>query len=337
MSKNAITHNLNNHGVLCPAEYKKSNGLKYQNPHATQRPLWTAQTVSKILKNPTYVGDMVQGRQRIKSYKIHTLEQVPQNEWFVVKNTHEGIIARAAFDKVQELLKRDTRTGPEQKQLYLFSGFLRCSDCGKAMGRSKVKNYVYYICRTYKDQLKTACTKHSIRHDELEEAVLYAIQQYVYLAIYYSEVIGRINSKPLQKSQSVRLEALIAEKEKELSKIMRYKQSLYQDWKDGEISHKDYRHMSEDYERQAAALAAIMDSLKAERAELENGIDAENPCLTAFKKFASIDKLTREVLIELVDQIIVHENGTVSVRLKFADELRRIMEYIELNTQAEAV
>ena len=37
-------------------------------------------------------------------------------------------------------------------------------------------------------------------------------------------------------------------KEKELAKIMRYKQALYQDWKDGEITRNDYWHMSEDYE-----------------------------------------------------------------------------------------
>lgn len=42
---------------------------------------------------------------------------------------------------------------------------------------------------------------------------------------------------PLQKSQSIRIEA----KEKDHSKIMRYKQSIYQDWEDGEITHSDYR------------------------------------------------------------------------------------------------
>lgn len=337
MSKNAIVHNLNDRGILCPSEYKKSKGLNYQNPSGSERPLWSSKTVSDILKNRLYVGDMVQGRQRVKSYKIHTQEQVPENEWYIVENTHEPIIERPIFEKVQELLKRDTRTAPQKKKLYLFSGFLRCADCGKAMSRSQVKGTVYYFCRTYKDQSKTACTKHSVKHNRLEAAVLYAIQQQVYLAVHYVNTLEYISTAPLQKSQFIRIEALIDAKEKERSKIMRYKQSIYQDWKDGEITHSDYRHMSEDYERQIAALGEVLKNLHAEREELQNGITAESPCLVVFKKFENIDKLTREVLVELVDHIKVHENGNISVKFKFADELRRVMEYIEINTQSEAV
>ena len=337
MSKNAIVRNLNDRGILCPSEYKKSKGLNYQNPSGSERPLWCSKTVSDILKNRLYVGDMVQGRQRVKSYKIHTQEQVPENEWYIVENTHEPIIERPIFEKVQELLKRDTRTAPQKKKLYLFSGFLRCADCGKAMSRSQVKGTVYYFCRTYKDQSKTACTKHSIKHNRLEAAVLYAIQQQVYLAVHYANTLEYISTVPLQKSQSIRIEALIDAKEKERSKIMRYKQSIYQDWKDGEITHSDYRHMSEDYERQIAALGEVLKNLHAEREELQNGITAESPCLVVFKKFENIDKLTREVLVELVDHIKVHENGNISVKFKVADQLRRVMEYIEINTQSEAV
>ena len=112
---------------------------------------------------------------------------------------------------------------------------------------------------------------------------------------------------------------------------MRYKQALYQDWKDGNIAHNDYRHMGADYEQQIETAMAVIDSLKAERDKLENGIDEENPFLTAFKKYENIDKLTREILIELVDYIKVYEGGDISIKFKFADELRRIMEYVEIN------
>ena len=196
---------------------------------------------------------------------------------------------------------------------------------------------VYYYCRTYKDQSKTACTKHTIKHDRLEAAVLYAIQQQVYLAVNYTEIIERINRALLVKSQSKKLMDAIEQKERELSKISRYKQSIYQDWKDGEISHSDYRHMKEDYEQQAQALEEVLQTLRAEQAELENGVDAENPFLTAFRQYQNIDKLTRDILIELVDHIKVYEGGNISIVFRFADELRRVKEFIELNTHNEAV
>ena len=327
MSKNAIVHHLNEHGVLCPSAYKRERlGLKYQNPSLdpSKRPLWCAMSVTTILKNRMYCGDMVQGRYRMKSYKVHVQELVPQDEWYIVENTHEAIIDRDTFDKAQRLLLRDTRTGPQQKKLYLFSGFLKCADCGKAMTRSKVGNIVYYYCRTYKDQSKNACTKHTIKHNRLEAAVLYAIQQQVYLAVDYSKTIEQINKAPLVKSQSKKLLDAIEQKERDLSKITRYKQAIYQDWKDGEITHSDYRHMKEDYEEQADALNKVIERLREEQAELENGIDTENPFLATFRQYQNIDKLTRDVLIELVDHIKVYEGGSISIVFRFADELRRV-------------
>ena len=333
MNKRGITYYLNDHGVLCPTAYKKQQGLKYNAPNAQGNPMWSTITIDTILKNRVYVGDMVQGRQRVKSYKIHIQERVPEDEWFIVVNTHEAIIDRETFDKVQGLLKRDTRTAPKSKQLYLFSGFLKCADCGRAMSRIASKGiYVYYQCGTYKSLSKKACTMHSIKSDRLEAGVLFAIQQQVHLAVVYSELAARINSAPLKKSKSKRLEDAIAAKEKELAKIMRYKQALYQDWKDGEITRNDYRHMSEDYERQAEALNNVLRTLTDEQEQLENGVDAESPFLAAFLKYQNIDKLTREILAELIDHIKVYEGGNISVKFKYADEFRRMGEYIELNT-----
>ena len=333
MNKRGITYYLNDHGVLCPTAYKKQQGLKYNAPNAQGNPMWSTITIDTILKNRVYVGDMVQGRQRVKSYKIHIQERVPEDEWFIVENTHEAIIDRETFDKVQGLLKRDTRTAPKSKQLYLFSGFLKCADCGRAMSRIASKGiYVYYQCGTYKSLSKKACTMHSIKSDRLEAGVLFAIQQQVHLAVVYSELAARINSAPLKKSKSKRLEDAIAAKEKELAKIMRYKQALYQDWKDGEITRNDYRHMSEDYERQAEALNNVLRTLTDEQEQLENGVDAESPFLAAFLKYQNIDKLTREILAELIDHIKVYEGGNISVKFKYADEFRRMGEYIELNT-----
>lgn len=327
MSKNAIVHKLNANGILCPSAYKKSKGMKYKNPRVgNNQPLWCAVSVTNLLKNRIYAGDMVQGRYRMKSYKIHIQETVPEEEWFIVENTHEPIISRKDFTRVQEHLQKDTRTPPAQNTLYLFSGFLRCADCGKAMTRSQTGKNVYYYCHTYKSQSKEACTKHTLRHTDLEQGVFYAVKQMIYIAAEFSEMMSRIHAAPLQKSQFISLKERIAAKEKELSKIMHYKQSLYQDWKDGEITHKDYRHMQEDYERQTDAIAKVMDHLHKEKAEWENHAHEENAFLASFRKYENIDRLTREILIELVDKIIVYENGNIQIKLKFSNEYRRMAE-----------
>ena len=331
-SKRAIALHLNEHGVPSPSAYKLLKGLPVST-RGYDEPMWGGRMIHAILTNPTYTGDLAQGRSRVKSYKVHQIETVPREEWVEVAGTHEAIINYETFDKVQALLKRDTRTSPEGRKVHLFSGFLKCADCGRAVTRCVSKNnHVYYACSTYKNRSRTACTMHSIKHERLEAAVLFGIQYQVHLAVSHSEAIARINSAPTKKSQSFRLDELIATKEKELAKITRYKQSLYQDWKDGEITQQDYRSMKADYERQVAALSDVLERLTAERAELANGVDNEHPALVAFMKYQNIDKLTREALIDLVDHIKVYENGNISVKCKFADEFRKIAEYIEINT-----
>ena len=331
-SKRAIALHLNEHGVPSPSAYKLLKGLPVST-RGYDEPMWGGRMIHAILTNPTYTGDLAQGRSRVKSYKVHQIETVPREEWVEVAGTHEAIINYETFDKVQALLKRDTRTSPEGRKVHLFSGFLKCADCGRAVTRCVSKNnHVYYACSTYKNRSRTACTMHSIKHERLEAAVLFGIQYQVHLAVSYSEAITCINSAPTKKSQSFRLDELITTKEKELAKITRYKQSLYQDWKDGEITQQDYRSMKADYERQAAVLSDVLERLTAERAELANGVDNEHPALVAFMKYQNIDKLTREALIDLVDHIKVYENGNISVKCKFADEFRKIAEYIEINT-----
>ena len=332
-TKRHISFYLNEHGVPSPTACRRAKGLPVSS--TSDDPMWGDRAIWNILTNPIYTGDLVQGRRRVKSYKVHEIEAVPEDEWVTVPDTHEAIIDKESFEKVQALLKRDTRSAPKSRELHLFSGFLRCADCGKAITRSQSGKNVYYACSTYKNRSRLACSMHSIKHNRLEAAVLFAIQQQVHLAVSYSELVARINSAPIKKSQSFRLDDLINTKERELAKVTRYKQSLYQDWKDGEITQQEYRTMKADYEQQSQRLSDILVRLTAERAELANGVDQEHPALVAFMKFENIDSLSREILIELIDHIKVYENGNISVRFKFADELRKIAEYIEINTTTD--
>lgn len=335
-SKRAIGMYLNEHGIPSPSAYKQMKELPVSS-RGSDNPMWGGRMIHAILTNPTYTGDLAQGRSRVKSYKVHQIETVPKEEWVQVAGTHEAIIDYETFDKVQGLLQRDTRTSPKGREVHLFSGFLKCADCGKAVTRCVGNNNnVYYACSTYKTRSRTACSMHSIKHDRLEIAVLFALQEQIHLAVSYSEIIARINSAPIKKSQSIRLDDLIAAKERELAKITRYKQSIYQDWKDGEITQQDYREMKADYERQTITLSDVLARLTAERAEMANGVSNEHPALVAFMKHRNIQALSRDVLVDLVDHIKVYENGNISVKVKFADELRKIAEYIEINTQDTA-
>lgn len=332
MSKEGIARKLNDLGVLNPAAYKRSKGMKYNNPQTDKNDgLWQGTSVTTILSNEMYVGTMVQGKQKVISYKVHDKVAVPEDEWYRVPNTHEPIIDRELFDRVQELQSKDTRRAPGKRQNYLFSGFLRCADCQKAMTRKPSKNLVYYNCSTYKRKSKTKCSIHSIRLDVLESAVLTTIQKQIELVEHLAEVIDEINKAPVVENKSTRLEASLKLRTQELEKAENIVTDLYLDWKNGDITRDQYRKMKEKFETQAEQLKVTIEHIKEEIEVMGEGITSDNPYLTTFLKHKNIQTLTQGILSELVKDIFVHEGGEITIVFKFEDQFRRIVDFIENN------
>jgi len=329
-SKRGIAQRLNSMGEPNPAEYKRKKGFKYQNPNSSVNDgLWTANTVGKILQNAMYIGVMVQGKYRVISYKVHRQITVPEDEWFVVPNTHKAIIDRETFDKAQALHQRDTRTAPGKREVHIFSGLVRCPDCKKAMHRKTARNIVYYHCRTFTD--KKTCTKHTIRLDKLESAVLKTLQQQIELAVTLAEEIERINNAPVVHRESKRLMHSLKTAEKQLAQHNDASDSLYMDWKSGEITKEEYHRLKGRIAEQIQQLEQNIAYLKDEMQVMENGISSDDPYLTSFLRYLNVQTLNRAILVELIDTVWVHENGEITIDFNFADQYQRIIDYIENN------
>lgn len=281
-------------------------------------PLWTEPSVTEILKNRMYCGDMVQGRWRIKSYKIHTQERVPEEEWYVAENTHPPIVGRADFARAQALLNRRTRTGPGRREPYLFGGLLRCADCGRAMSRSKVGGNVYYYCRTYKEQSKTACTRHSIREGDLESAVLRAIREQLERGVDGAAVLDAVDRLPVPDGPPS-ADRDLARTRKELARLSGFRQSAWEDWKSGGLTDAEYHRMREEYGRRISQLEGIAETLERERTQRRSA--PEPPLLAAFRGGGTLDRLTRDILVALVEEILVEEGGSIRIRFRFSDPL----------------
>lgn len=331
LSKNGIARRLNEMGVANPTEYKRRKGFQYNNPHMDDNDgLWNTSTITRILKNPMYIGNMVQGRQRVISYKIHDKVAVPEDEWFIKEHTHQAIIDQEIFDKVQIMQQRDTRTSPEQKELYLFSGFLRCADCKKALTRKKSKGYVYYSCRTYNEKSKTKCTKHSIREDVLQKAVLLAIQKQIDLVGTLAEIIESINSTPILHTQSKRLDYLLKQRMQEYEKLKAITDNLYVDWKNGDITKDEYCRLKDRFEEQARQLWQVIQNLQAEIQAGAEEMKPDEPYLESFLKYRNINRIERGILVELIDTIYVHEGGELRIEFNFADQHRCAVDFKDI-------
>ena len=65
--------------------------------------LWKYYTISAMLTNEMYIGNMVQGRYGSISYKTKQNKPRPKSEWYIVEHTHEPVIDRQLWDRVQAL------------------------------------------------------------------------------------------------------------------------------------------------------------------------------------------------------------------------------------------
>lgn len=107
---NEIVKRLNESGVLSPGYYLASIGI-IKNQKLMGSGKWQTWTVSKILADEVYTGDMVQGKTKTIGHKQ---VPTPPEEWIVVRGTHEPLVSRELFEAVQTARKqaaeRVTRT-----------------------------------------------------------------------------------------------------------------------------------------------------------------------------------------------------------------------------------
>jgi len=331
-----IAKKLNELGIVNPSAYKKSKGMNVRHTATSGNSgLWSDSSVRRILLSRVYIGDTVQGKNKIQSYKVKKAVAIPQDEWIIVENTHEAIVEREVWEKVQSLYNRDKRTSPKSDKVYLFSGFLRCTDCGKAMNKKNIsqpyKEYCYYVCSTYKKLNKGGCTKHTIRSDKLERMVFETLKKQIQVSVNMDEILEEINRLPKVSMGSRLLEDSLKKQQENLDRISGYKKSLYEDWKNGDITREEYHRMKEEYGAQIDKIDDIIETLHEKIKDAVVRIDDTNPYIANFKKYKDMEKLSREMLVELVDKIEIHEGNEITITFKFADEYQLAQEYIETN------
>lgn len=161
MSAARIAEGLNQDGILSPLAYKKKNGLPHPcNGFAdNEKPKWSASTVLRILKDETYTGTLVQGKQYKLNYKIQKQFVHPFSKWARCEKAHDAIINPFDFETVQRILLMDTRTSPGDDSVGLFSGLLICGCCGGKMTRKTQKcNHAVYRTIIVLQERKKAVT-----------------------------------------------------------------------------------------------------------------------------------------------------------------------------------
>ena len=124
---------------------------------------------------------------------------------------------------------------------------------------------------------------------------------------------------------------MITTKQNEISKISNFKMRLYEDWKNEDITREEYIEYKQKYENDIERLKQNIERLQNEKEKYEKQNVSGNEWIQKFKEQKGITELSRDIMMELIDCIYVHENGDITIKFKFEDEFKRIQEYMENN------
>ena len=338
MSKVKIAKQLNEEGIPSPALYKSSQGItKYIKEYGAKTG-WKDSSIRRILTNPLYTGTLVQKFREKINYKIQKFRKVEKDRQIRVENVVEPIIDKATFDMAQSLIERDTRVCFENKSVDLLSGFLHCADCKHGMskkksrkGNSKTEYIEYYNCSTYKNCGKSVCSAHNIRKDKLEETVFEYIKACVNVAVNFNDIITYINQLKIEDVKTDNLRKMLDIKINNKTKKQNYIDGLYPDYRANIISLEEFNR----YKNQALKELEILDN---EITDLQNQINdfklgnaKENDFISRFKEYESIEKLDRRMVVELIDNIWIHENNFIEIDIKFKDQYQMALEFVKNN------
>lgn len=303
MGKTAIARLLNDRGIPNPTEYKRLQCLRYKQPKSRNSTLWRYYSISDMLINEIYIGNMVQGKYGSVSYKTKQNKPRPKSEWYVVEGTHEPIIERDLWDRVQKLIAQKSKpfiTG----NIGLFAKKAICMNCGYTMRTHKNRGIHYLIC-SCRHVAKDACIGSFIQVSRLEQLVLTELQRLS--AAYLDEDavaqgIAFTNHLQDQKNQVLASIAAYRKRSEEYSKGIR---DLYMDKVKGLISEGDYADMSKEFLQDREHFEQLIHDAEHQLTELDERIAIGDNRRSIVEKYVHLDHLNRDAVEVLIDHVRV--------------------------------
>ena len=314
----AIAHVLQVNKVFIPMAYWHSKGLNRGGKQMPADPYrWSKTTVRKILTQQEYCGDIINFKTYSKNFKNKKRLMNAEENWRIFKDIHEPIIEREIFELVQENLLKVKRRAPkpENAKKHIFSGLIRCGDCGSNMRyhtNTTNKEIHYFSCGNYIKDTRGDCpTRHYIRSDALEQIVLLELKHLVNFLKHDEERLAEILERKSNKDLYEETRYLEGELQKALArqqKVANLYEKLYEDNAEGKVTDEWFTHMSHKYELERTELKGKISELRKKLSSTQETTKGKDMFLNAVRSFMEMENLTAPLAKELIDHIDVYES-----------------------------
>lgn len=298
--------------VITPTVYYQRIGKAIRSPLPDNPYSWDQKSVAGILERPEYQGHTVNFKTYRQSYKCKKTLQNPADKQLVFENTHEAIIDADTWARVQELRKnkrRPTRTGKTN----MFSGIVRCADCGEKLYYCTSRNFEarqdHFVCSTSRLKGKEVCSTHFIRAVVLEQGVLAHMRLVIACVANHEErfrqVMGAKQKAEAKRELAVKKRQL-AQVERRIEELDRLFKRIYEDNANGKLSDSRFQMLSDDYEQEQAELREKLLQLNEDITQQEEQAENIDRFIGKVRRYLDLTELTPAMLNDMVKAVYVH-------------------------------
>ena len=298
--------------ILTPLAYYESIGKKSKANTQENKFKWCSVTVAAILDRQEYIGDTVNFKYTTRSYKDKTKVVLPKEDRKIFKNTHEPIIDEYTWNIAKQLRSNRKKRAKSGKKS-IFSGLLFCNDCGKKMYFQSpvidLKAKDLYRCSSYKHDT-SLCTAHYITDKVLQNLVLENIQKVISYMKNYEDLFIKEQLAKSTQDEIKRISKNKKELEKAKNRVIEIDNlfmHIYEDNVSGKISDDRFRNLSFNYDKEQQELKLKIEQLSKNIENTEKKDTDITQFISNVKKYTKIDHLTAEILNELIEKIVIHQ------------------------------
>lgn len=327
-----IARILSSEGILTPSAYAK----KYHPDECRQHVedgycKWNRTTILEILKRKEYLGHTILKKSVSVNFKTDTRRDTDESEQYFFANTHEPIVSQELWDKAQRNIKIVTRRSENEeiKKNTVFNGILFCSDCGKRLAinihREGKNPVITYRCSGYTGA-DGPCTSHHVNENDLY-AVMLEYLQIISKRIIADEAafVKELQKKWFEKQSDLPRQSLdeLKTAKQRYSELDRLICGLYESYAGGLLPERQYRSLVSKYDTEQQALEKKIADLSAEAERYQAPRINPKRFVELIKKYKYPVALTREMVREIVDKIVIHQaegqkpNRTLQIDIYF--------------------
>lgn len=342
-----ITKYLNENNYNPPKVYRQTGIVQDENGEKS----WNEVAVMHILQNEAYIGNLIQNKTPVISYKVKKTRKTDKSEQIRVNNTHESIIDKDLFERIQPIIQVRRRNS-EFKYEYLLRSFLYCKHCGRKLqivlkknAKRQCKKRPYITCSDHKSR---GCYALNMNYDKFEERVLKVIKQVC--EIYHNKkVFYRLYSQLDSKNINIKAkyEKSLQSLEYDIRDINFKLDKMYNDRLNDVITDEDYKRYSANFIKDRERLQNEKVELESKIKDLEQNITysekEDDDLKKAIKDFLSMKEITKINLYRLIKKIEIDKDKNVYIYFNFSklniinqniDEFIEISEILNQNKKA---